>query len=250
MVIPTFLAACQPRTLLPCRGSVRLAVIAFFLGTFCVLSSHAASVPAGNKRLTFSHPTVITNLFLPLSRLHQDILAGTDSGKPARVVRTVQPGTRVFQVDGHSVTAMIVEDKDFANGQLNEATLDYFAQADDGTVYYLGESVNEYKRGKIAGHGGSWLTGEHGAKPGILIPAHPKVGDTWQSEAVPGIAEESDQVVSVDAAVKTPAGTYYHCVKVKEMAAGEGAEYKYYAPHVGVVMEVPEGGLMRLKSHR
>lgn len=33
------------------------------------------------------------------------------------------------------------------------------------------------------------------------------------------------------------------------MVPGEGAEYKYHAPHVGVAEEVPVGGTMRLKSH-
>ena len=57
-------------------------------------------------------------------------------------------------------------------------------------------------------------------------------------------------MVSVNATVTVTMGTYRHCVKVKEMVPGEGAEYKYYAPHVGVVEEVPVGGRMRLVSHR
>lgn len=38
-------------------------------------------------------------------------------------------------------------------------------------------------------------------------------------------------------------------MKVKEIVSSEGAEYKDYAPHVGVVAEVPVGGMMRLTSH-
>jgi len=222
---------------------------AALLGGFWLMAVRA-SPPPTPVRLTFSHPTAITNPYLPLTSLHQDILTGTDGGKPARVERTTRPGTRRFRVNGQAVAAMIVEDRDFAAGELAEATRDYFAQSDDGAVYYLGESVDEYRHGKIVGHGGAWLTGEHGARPGVLMAAHPKVGDKWQSEAVPGIAEERDQVVSVNETVAVPAGTYHHCVKVKEMVAGEAPEYKYYAPHVGVVQEVPEGGMMRLKSHR
>lgn len=215
------------------------------------LAAAQAGPPAQSPgHLTFSHPTAITNPYLPLASLHQDVLTGTDGGKPARVERTVLPGTRTFHINGQSVAAMIVEDRDYANGELAEATRDYFAQSDDGTVYYLGESVDEYRHGKITGHGGAWLTGQHGAKPGVLMAAHPKLGDIWQSEAVPGIAEERDEVVAADATVTVPTGTYHHCVKVKEMVPGEDAEYKYYAPHVGVVEEVPVGGMMRLKSHQ
>lgn len=229
-----------------------LAAAALLGGGLSISRTHAApaALTSGHGHPAFSHPTAITNLFLPLAHLHQDVLTGNDGGKSARVERTARPGTRVFRVKGQAVTAMIVEDRDFTNGTLTEATRDYFAQADDGTVYYMGESVDEYRHGKVVGHGGAWLTGEHGAQPGILMTAHPKVGDTWQSEAVPGIAEERDEVLSVDGTVTVPAGTYHHCVKVKETAGGEGAEYKYYAPHVGVVQEVPEGGLMRLTTHR
>ena len=198
---------------------------------------------------TFSHPTAISNLYLPLASLHQDVLAGRDKSVLSRTERTVLPATRTFHLNGQTVTAMIVEDRDYEKGMLAEATQDYYAQGDDGAVYYLGEKVDEYKRGKIVGHGGAWLAGEHGARPGIQMTAHPKVGDRWQSEAVPGVAEETDVVVDTDATVTGPTGTYRHCIKVKEMVPGEGAEYKYYAPHVGVVEEVPVGGVMRLQSH-
>lgn len=227
-----------------------LSCAALLGGGLWLAAAQARPTPAKPSRLRFTHPTAITNPFLPLAGLHRDVLTGTDGGKPARVERTARPGTRVFRVNGQPVTAMIVEDRDYADGQLAEATRDYFAQADDGTVYYLGESVDEYRRGKIVGHGGAWLTGERGAQPGVLMAAHPKVGDQWQSEVVPIIAEERDLVVSVNETVTVPAGTYRHCVKVKEMVPGEAAEYKFYAPGVGVVQEVPVGGRMRLTSHR
>ena len=175
------------------------------------------------------------------------MLTGTDGGKPTRIERAAYPGTRLFRINGRTVKAKVVRDQDFVDGQLGDSTLDYFAQADDGTVYYLGESVDDYRQGKIVGHGGAWLTGEHGARPGVLMPAHPRVGDKWQSENVPGITEEHDEALSVDETVTVPSGTYHHCVKVKEMSAGEGPEYKYYAPQVGVVRE---GDNIRLVSHR
>ena len=107
-----------------------------------------------------------------------------------------------------------------------------------------------YQAGKVVGHEGAWLTGEHNALPGVLIPLHPKVGGTFHSENVPGIAVERDEIVSVEETVTVPAGTYRHCVKVKESVDGEEPEYKYYAPNVGVVREMPHGGDVHLISHR
>ena len=143
-----------------------------------------------------------------------------------------------------------MEDREFEDGKLKEVTLDYFAQADNGAVCYMGEKVDVYANGKVTGHEGTWITGQKNAPPGILIPAHPKVGDAFHSENVPGIAMESDTVVSVDEMVTVPAGTFKHCVKVKESVKGEEPEYKYYAPNVGGVREAPHGGDVRLISHK
>ena len=229
-------------------GSIGLAVL---LGSgLWLLNAHAQSRADEEPSLNFTNPTSVTNPYLPLSQLHQDILEGTEGGKKIRIERTMKPGTRTFLIHGKKVTARVMEDREFENGKLTEVTLDYIAQDDSGAVRYMGEKVDEYKAGKVVGHSGAWLTGEHNALPGVLIPAHPKVGDTFHSENVPGIAVESDEIVAVDETVTVPAGTYKHCVKVKESVEGEEPEYKFYAPHVGVVREMPHGGDVRLISHK
>lgn len=200
--------------------------------------------------LRFTNPTAITNGYLPLAHLHQDILEGKEDGKSVRVERAMKPGTRAFLIDGQKVEARIMEDREFIGGKLKEVTLDYFAQAEDGSVCYLGEKVDMYRDGKVIGHEGAWLVGEHSAKPGVIMPAHPKVGDKFRSENVPGIAVEDDEVVSVEETVTVPSGAYKHCVKIKEVVGGEAPEYKYYAPGIGVVRELPSGGDVRLVKHQ
>ena len=229
---------------------VLIGMVFAFAGGAWLLTAHAQSVDAEKQNLVFGKPTTITNTYLPLAGLHQDILEGSEGSKKIRIERTMKPGTRVFTVNGHKVAARIMEDREFEAGKLTEVTLDYIAQADNGAVCYLGEKIDVYSNGKVVGHKGAWLTGEHNAMPGVLMPAHPKVGDKFHSENVPGIAVESDEIVSVDETVTVPAGTYKHCVKVKESVEGEEPEYKYYASNVGVVREVPHGGDMRLISHR
>ena len=221
----------------------------FLCGATLLAPTGPAPTAPGALGPGFTHPTDITNPYLPLSALKRDVLEGKESGKKVRVERTMKPGTREFEIDGTKIAARIMEDREFANGKLTEVTLDYFAQADDGAVYYLGEDVNTYRNGKVVGHEGAWMTGEHNAKPGVLLPGRPRVGDKFQSEAVPGIAEENDEVVTVDVSIRTPAGLFAHCVKVKEVVPGEAPEYKYYAPGVGVVREEPKDGRLDLISH-
>ncbi|HSI34754.1 MAG: hypothetical protein ACAI43_13020 [Phycisphaerae bacterium] len=198
----------------------------------------------------FTRPTEITHPFLPLSSLKQDVLEGNEGGKKTRIVRTVRRDlTKTFKIDGRDVPALVMEDRDYEDGKLSEVTLDYFAQDDAGNVYYLGEDVDEYRDGKVVGHDGAWLFGKDTPVPGVLLPATPKVGDKFRSEDVSNEISEKNEVVSISETVKTPAGEYRDCVKVKESLADGTTEYKYYAKGVGVVRETPHDGDELLASH-
>jgi hypothetical protein len=192
---------------------------------------------------------MITNPYLPLASLVQDILEGTEGSAAVRVERALKTGTRSFTVGGRVVQALIMEDRAFVDGELEEVATDYFAQSDDGAVYYLGEDVDIYQNGQVVSHEGAWLYGVNTNQPGLIMPAHPKVGDKFQAENVPGITTEDDEVISLSETVTVPAGTYTNCVKIKEVLSDGTIEYKYYAPNVGVVKEVPEDGELDLISH-
>ena len=177
-------------------------------------------------------------------------MRGTEGGIKVRIERTVMPKKhKAFIIAGQKVDALVMEDREIKNGELEEVTLDYFAQDDEGNVYYLGEDVDEYENGKVKGHSGAWLFGKDTQNAGVIIPAHPKVGDKFKSEDVNKEIHEDDEVVSVSETVTVPAGTYENCVKVKETLADGEIEFKFYAPGVGVVREVPAGGDVVLKSH-
>lgn len=105
-----------------------------------------------------------------------------------------------------------------------------------------------YKDGKIVGHSGAWLFGKDTQKAGVLIPAHPKVGDKFHSEDVPKITTEDDEVVSISETVTIAAGTFHDCVKVEEHASDGATEYKYYAPGIGCIQEVDGDGELSLRS--
>lgn len=198
----------------------------------------------------FSHPRDITNPYLPLASLKQDILEGREAGNPVRIERTALPDRhKTFKVGKQSVEAFAVEDRETENGELSEVAIDYFAQADDGTVYYLGEEVNEYKGGKIVSHEGAWMYGVDTKKLTPLMPGAPKVGARFRSEDVSKTLFEDDEVVSLSETVTVPTGTYHECLKIKEGLPDGTIEYKYFAKGVGCIREQPEKGDVLLKSH-
>jgi hypothetical protein len=213
------------------------------LGAMTALAVSPRNASPGPR---FSNPRAITNPYLPLQSLKRDTL----QSKHGRVERTVRRELRkTFKVGDQNVEALVVEDREFADGKLKEVALDYFAQADDGTVYYLGEDVDQYKDDKIVGHEGAWLLGKQTGQAGVLIPAHPKVGEKFQSENVPGITREDDEIVSLSETVTVAAGTYRDCVKVKEHLSDGATEYKFYAPNVGCVKEAEKDDALELQKH-
>jgi hypothetical protein len=204
-----------------------------------------AAAPAGvaHAAPVFSHPTRIDNPYLPISLHHRCILRGRTGGTRERSVRTLLSSTRRFTIAGAPVDAAIIRDADYENGKLVERTRDYFAQDDAGNVYYLGETVNEIHRGKVVGHGGSWLLGRDTDVPGLIMPADPQVGDLFRPEDVPGITTESDRVEETGMRYQVHGRLFQDVIRVSEFTQPEGAvEYKLYAPGVGAIVEYePEG---------
>jgi hypothetical protein len=140
------------------------------------------------------------------------------------------------------VKCVVVNDKAWEDGKLIEKTYDWFAQDKEGNVWYFGEDTKEYKNGKVTSTKGSWEAGVDGAKPGIIMQAHPKVGQTYRQEYYKGEAEDMAKVQSLNDSVTVPYGSFDHVLVTKEWTPLEPSyhEHKYYARGVG---QVYGGGL-------
>jgi hypothetical protein len=219
---------------------IRLAVagVAAALGAAAAVPG-AQSAPPGP---VFSDPATIDNRYLPLTAERRCVLRGrADDGTRERTVRTVLARKKRFDVDGRRVDAAVIRDDAYEDGTLVERTLDYFAQADDGTVYYLGEDVDNYdRRRKVSDHEGSWLYGRDTDVLGVAMPADPQVGDQWRFEDVPGVTTESDRVEEAGMRARAGGRDFTGVIRIQEFVQPEGeVEYKLYAPGVGVIVEYP-----------
>src|SRR5947207_1632327 len=87
---------------------------------------------------------------------------------------------------------------------------------------------------------GTFMGGVNGDKPGIIMKAHPAIGDFYRQEFSLANAEDFAETVSLTASVTVPAGTFHNCLKPKETTPLETdlLEYKFYAPGVGNVLTV------------
>jgi hypothetical protein len=120
----------------------------------------------------------------------------------------------------------------YLNGRITEIALDRYAQADDGSVWYLGEDVFDYDKGVVSATEGTWLAGREGPAA-MIMPAHPKVGDVYRPENAPGIVFEEVTVKSVGKTVTGPRGSVGGALLAHELHTDGTHEDKLFAPGYG-----------------
>jgi hypothetical protein len=193
----------------------------------------------------------ITHPLLPLSAARTTEFAGRqkkdDGGTTEiRVVSKLLDKTDTIA----GVTVAVVEVTEHKDGQLHELTEDYYAQHRDGTVWYFGERVTNYKDGKSTDNEGTWLAGENGHRPGVFMPAIPTIGQEFAPEQIPGVADERAKVLELGLEVTVPAGKFTDCMKTEDRDLLDNQkEFKFYCPRAGLVREEgPKGSseLVRL----
>jgi len=185
------------------------------------------------NRANFS--TNIDNPYFPLKPgTTYEYQAHTADGLITNFVRVTHK-TKVIL----GVTCVEVHDTVFLNGQKTEDTLDWYAQDQEGNVWYFGEDSEDLTNGRVSSLQGSWTAGVHGAEPGIIMEAHPKVGDAYRQELLLNQAEDFARVLSLDKSIKVPVGSFDNCLETTESSGVEpdAVEFKFYAPGIGVVFD-------------
>jgi hypothetical protein len=205
----------------------------------CVLAGAAGpgAATAQPRAAGFSNPTTIDNPWFPLAPDTQFTLVGrADRGhgqRRHRVVFTVTDLTKV--IDG--VRALVLWDRDYNAGRLEEGELTFHAQDDAGTVWNLGEYPEEYENGRLTGAPDTWIAGLARARAGILMPADPRVGTPSYLQGWAPDIEFADRarVLRTGARSCVPVACYRHVLVTDEWNPAEPGAHqrKYYARGVG-----------------
>jgi hypothetical protein len=214
-------------------------------GTASESGPAASSLPQGSQPFELDSTeftTEIDNPFWPMTTGSRWVYRETDAeGTVSRVVVTVLDKTKTI---ANGVEARVVHDQVTEDGEVKEDTFDWYAQDAQGNLWYLGEDTAEYENGKLKTREGSWEAGVDGALAGIIMPAHPQVGQTYREEYYKGHAEDGAQIISVDALTKVPYGRFEHGVQTRNFSGIEPnvIEEKIYGRGVGVVLEITVSG--------
>jgi hypothetical protein len=206
--------------------TVRALLLAGALAVLPVLAgcgtASVLSPPAGVDGLTIPTPSPdpddyvgrVDNPWFPLAVGDTWIYAVSDADGSHRLTVTVEPGP---EVAGVATTSQV-------STEPSGVVTDWFAQDDDGNVWWFGRA-------------GSWQAGEDGAEAGIAMLARPRVGDGYRMAYAEGVVEDTARVMSLDGTAVVAAGSYDDLVRLEQRSAldpGATGELAY-ARGVGLV---------------
>jgi hypothetical protein len=200
------------------------------------------------------------NPYFPLGIGHRWEYRGGDEFNTVEIVDE----TKLIE----GVTCIVYRDLVYEDGDLKEATDDWFAAARDGSTWYCGEESKDYeffdgdrpRRAELVSIDGSFKHGRDFDKAGLIMPAAPRVGMVYREEFSLGNAEDVAQVLSVNYAFGSHGGALDQgvprelaqrlcsnrdCVVTKNFAPLEPGSFalKYYARGIGFFLETkPQGG--------
>ena len=246
------------------NGIVLLAIVAY--GSACSSSADSkaeTTVPAVNSTLAASTATfaaaptaftredfqisnfdensiTIDNKYWPLIPGAQHEYEGStvEEGKTLkhRVTSVVTNLTK--KING--VDCVVIWERDFSDGELQEDELMFLAQDKAGNVWHMGQYSELWEDGEYTA-GRTWFPGHpKGAVAGIMMKANPKPKTPDWSEGFappPYFWSDRARVRSADEETTVPTGTYKGVLVVEEYDEEEvtAIQLKYYAPEVGVV---------------
>lgn len=195
-------------------------------------TASAPSDPTGVDMLVIPTPTPdpddfvaeVDNALLPLPHGRTWTYEVVDVRGRHRLRVSVADGPTVAGVD---TTARV-------SAEAGAVTTDWYAQDADGNVWWFGRA-------------GEWQAGVDGARAGLAMPSHPRVGDGFRTAYRPGVVEDVATVDAVDESLSVPAGSYDEVVVTRVTSALEpGSRELSWAPGVGLVEEDGTGRSLRL----
>jgi hypothetical protein len=176
----------------------------------------------------------VDNPWFPLLRGTRWVYTGVKDGKRTRDVVKVTPRTKAIQ----GVPCVAVSDRLYMRGRLEERTTDWYSQDAHGNVWYFGENTAELdSHGHVTSTEGTWKAGVGGAKAGIYIPGHPRLGQTGRQEFLKDHAEDHFKVIGLFNTV-SPRGSA-NTLLTKEWTPLEPRviDHKMYVRGIGTVLE-------------
>ena len=180
------------------------------------------------------------NPYFGVTGVDYRLYLGKEEGEPLRIEVAPTGRNKILEWRGGETPAAISQFTATSGRSLLEIAVDWFAQDDAGNVWYFGEDVWNYEKGRVANTDGSWTAGVDGP-PGMIMPGRPSIGQRFNPENIPGNVFETVDIKRMDASYKLSSGKRLNgVVELHETLSDGMEEFKLYARGYGnVYVEVP-----------
>lgn len=186
----------------------------------------------------FSTSTMIDNEWMPMQPGSKWVFEGSTNEDGEKIARHIEfiitDLTKVIE----GVPTVVAWITDFADGELVESEIAFYAQDNEGTVWYFGEYPEEYEDGEFIA-AKPWIAGILEAHAGIKMRADPQADKSSYFQGWGPAVDWSDfaQVAEVGQEVCVPFACYKDVMVIHESSLGEtgAAQIKSYARGVGDV---------------
>jgi hypothetical protein len=187
----------------------------------------------------FDNPTDINNAWMPMQPGTKWVYEGTavdeEGNKFDRRIEFTATDLTKEIAGVRTVVAWIV---DYNNDEVIEKEIAFYAQDNEGNVWYLGEHPEEYEDGKFI-DAPTWIAGLEEARAGVKMLAEPKVGAAKYFQGWGPAVEWSDygHIQKMGSETCVPVDCYKDVMVIAESSLGEvgAAQFKYYASGIGEI---------------
>ncbi len=201
----------------------------------------ASSARRDLEAAPFTRSTAVNNPLFPIASLRSAILNGSVGGEAFHTETTLLPFTQLIEwTPGQCVRVLVSQYMAFLAGRLEETAIDLYAQADDGSVWYLGESVFDYdEAGLVITTEGTWHAGIEGPVA-MIMPSAPKLGDAFRPENIPGTVFEEVTVTKLGQTYDGPSGPISGVLVGTETHQDGSISEKVFAPGYGEFLSITD----------
>jgi hypothetical protein len=198
-------------------------------------------------RTAFPAAPKVDNKWFPLTPGMQYTTTGMVTSAEGAVERTVTHSVTGLTKVIDGVTTQVLWDRDYADGELVESELAFFAQSNSGDVWLFGEYPEEFENGEFTGAPATFLSGLSGAQAGIAMHAEPRPGTPSYVQAHAPAVNFLDCGAVVQENQKTcvPTGCYEDVLVIDEhnpLEPAVGHQQKFYSAGTGLVKVTAVGG--------
>ncbi len=186
----------------------------------------------------FDRSTQIDNAWLPLQPGTQWVYEGTTIEDGATIAHRIEFTVTDLTKEIEGVDTVVAWVVDYSDGEVVEKEIAFYAQDNDGNVWYLGEHPEEYADGEFVA-APTWIAGLEDARAGIKMRAEPQLGTLSYFQGWGPAVEWTDfgMVDQMGQESCVPVDCYEDVLVIAESSLGEEGAFqlKYYARGVGEI---------------